>query len=57
MLRNLKDAGTPSKLTNSDCLYLYLSASGEKYWRGGKSFGFHELQLHIIAAVAQFDVR
>ena len=33
MLRNLKSDGTPTKLADSEGLYLYLSASGGKLWR------------------------
>ena len=39
MLRNLKSDGTPAKLTDSECLYLYLSASGGKLWRMDYRFG------------------
>jgi hypothetical protein len=33
MLRNLKADGTPSKLADSEGLYLYLSPTGGKLWR------------------------
>ncbi|WP_165078966.1 MULTISPECIES: Arm DNA-binding domain-containing protein [unclassified Desulfovibrio] len=39
MLRNLKSAGTPTKLADSEGLYLYLSASGGKLWRIDTRFG------------------
>ncbi len=32
-LRNLKSDGTPTKLADSEGLYLYLSATGGKLWR------------------------
>ena len=33
MLRNLKPDGTPTKLADSEGLYLYLSPTGSKLWR------------------------
>lgn len=33
MLRKLKSDGTPTKLADSEGLYLYLSATGGKLWR------------------------
>ena len=38
-LRNLKPNGTPTKLTDSEGLYLYLSPSGGKLWRLDYRYG------------------
>ena len=59
MLRNLKADGTPSKLADSEGLYLYLSPTGGKLWRMDYRFAGKRKTLSFGAypAVSLKDAR
>ena len=59
MLRNLKADGTPSKLADSEGLYLYLSPTGGKLWRMDYRFAGKRKNLSFGAypAVSLKDAR
>ncbi|MDR2573602.1 MAG: Arm DNA-binding domain-containing protein [Desulfovibrio sp.] len=59
LLRGLKPNGIPSKYTDSDGLYLYISASGGKLWRMDYRFNDKRktLSLGAYPAVPLKDAR